>query len=925
VNTKTTVKGGVNCADFIGRDQHNQYGFSAEDVAALIERVLTFLDAGATFIPERTADGWGTRLEAEINGERLIFHPGAVGQLSQSRDLQSYLLSLTVHRDYQIWATKFIPLAAQIVEVRKIVDGLEMPIAFSEFRPPEPGAGPGAQASTVPLENITEALTRHNAFVILGEPGCGKTTTLQKITFDAARHLLSGEPGRVPLFVRLSQQRERDPYTFLAEEWERRTGTDFGNALAAGKVLILADGVNEIQRETRDERLKAWRLFAGDYAGGNQIAFSGRERDYDHDQQLDLPRVLVDPLDDARITDYLQRHNVEGLGELLDDTTTRLRQMASNPFNLALLTFAYKSNQRDMANLGWLLHWFVGELFSREERLAHPGWLPRAVQIQALAQLAYTMQEQGESLTFPLKTARQAIPETADFRGEATAIPPARLFRFGRAATLLDPGIEPDVRFYHHLLQEYFAALELLRRFREGADLQDLWACKRLAAEMPPADVGEWDALPEPPPTGWEVTTILACGLAGSLKVDLAALIEAVRAHNPVLAGRCLHEAGIEPPEESLDNVRADLLADLYDPDMHLRARLQAGLTLGHIGDPRFPAQIINGVEIIPPEMVAVPGGSYWIGSRDDDTDAYDDEKPRYTIDLLAFGLGRWPVTNAEYTCFIAAGGYKKEAYWEGDLAKRWLKGEDVTGGQYSSWMQIWQYMQDTPNWKSQLEQSVVPETIKTYEYIAELSEDEFKNMLSNQLSQKSRKQPHYWNDLKFNNPSQPVVGITWFEARAYCAWLSETTGKNYRLPSEVEWEAAGRGSLTPGPSPSGRGESGVRAYAWGEDWDQGKANTIEGRVLRTSPVGAYAAARGLGPYKAEDQTGNVWEWTSSLYLPYPYNPEQAGDPEATTERTLRGGAWDNDARRYVRCAYRNWTVPDFFFNLFEFRVLSPG
>lgn len=628
----------VKCADFVAGDQITNYGFAAADVERLIEKVLAFLQAGATFVPR------GDALRAEIDGEALTFQPGAVKQLIGRRDLRSYLLALSVHREYQVWATKFIPLAAQM-DIKRAIEGLDLPIAFSEFHIPHEGDGPDARVTTVPLADITEALKKHSAFVILGEPGGGKTTTLQKIAFEAARTLLSGGAGRVPLFIRLSQQAARSPFEFAQVEWEQHTGQNFADALAGGRVLLLADGLNELPRDDRDERLKAWRLFTMDYCDANQIMFSGRERDYD--RQLDLPRVRVEPLDDDRIADYLRRNAAVGLGDLLDDPKTRLREMARNPFNLSLLAAAYKSNQREMGNRGGLLKWFVGELFSREERQAHRGWLPRDVQVQALAQLAYTMQRQGESTTLTAKAARAALPERVEFDGDEVIVTAADLFRFGRAATLLDPALTPDVRFYHHLLQEYFAALELLRRFDAGEDLNALWRVKRTIEEMPSAEAGEWDPLPEPPATGWEVTTILAGGLAE----HPAQLIEAIRLRNPVLAGRCLDEAGLinvadadsysrYPTVAALAlPVRADLLRDLYDPALHLRARLQTGFTLGRVGDPRFAPQLIHGVKVIVPTLVKVPAGQYTIGSADDDTDAYDDEKPQHTADLPAFEI----------------------------------------------------------------------------------------------------------------------------------------------------------------------------------------------------------------------------------------------------------------------------------------------
>jgi formylglycine-generating enzyme required for sulfatase activity len=183
------------------------------------------------------------------------------------------------------------------------------------------------------------------------------------------------------------------------------------------------------------------------------------------------------------------------------------------------------------------------------------------------------------------------------------------------------------------------------------------------------------------------VTTILACGLSQ----DAQKLIEAIRLHNPALAGRCLDEAGIECKDwDVCKRVQEDLLADLYNPALHLRTRLQAGFTLGRIGDPRFAVQEINEIKVIPPQMVNVPAGKYLIGSIKDEKDSYEDETPQQTIELPAFAIGKWSVTNAEFACFMNAGGYENEKYWQGDLAQRWLKGEDVSGGQNKTIVDMW-------------------------------------------------------------------------------------------------------------------------------------------------------------------------------------------------------------------------------------------
>lgn len=173
---------------------------------------------------------------------------------------------------------------------------------------------------------------------------------------------------------------------------------------------------------------------------------------------------------------------------------------------------------------------------------------------------------------------------------------------------------------------------------------------------------------------------------------------------------------------------------------------------------------------------------------------------------------------------------------------------------------------------------------------------------------------PSHWKgtDYPEDKSDDPVVNVSFHDAVAYCDWLSKITGKNYRLPSEAEWEKAARG--TDG-----------RIYPWGDHWDQKLGNTKEGSIGDTTPVGNYSP-RGDSPYGCADMIGNVWEWTRSLYEKYPYNPEDGReDLSGNGHRVLRGGSF-RDFRRGAHCAVRNRGNPNSRYGSIGFRiVVSPS
>jgi len=153
---------------------------------------------------------------------------------------------------------------------------------------------------------------------------------------------------------------------------------------------------------------------------------------------------------------------------------------------------------------------------------------------------------------------------------------------------------------------------------------------------------------------------------------------------------------------------------------------------------------------------------------------------------------------------------------------------------------------------------------------------------------------------------SHPVVYVDWYDALAYCDWLSRVLRRTVTLPSEAQWEKAARGDRD------------TREYPWGEAFEPGLCNSLKLALGDTTPVGIFPA--GASPYGVLDMAGNVWEWTRSLWrraeedteFGYPYRPDDGREnleADRGIPRVLRGGAF-YDGAGLVRCAYRYGYFP---------------
>ena len=270
-------------------------------------------------------------------------------------------------------------------------------------------------------------------------------------------------------------------------------------------------------------------------------------------------------------------------------------------------------------------------------------------------------------------------------------------------------------------------------------------------------------------------------------------------------------------------------------------------------------------------EFVHIPQGKFIMGSEDENELAWDDEKPQHILNLpYDYWVGKFPVSNTDFKKFVQSTSHLTQAEKEGWC---WVWNRDEI-----KWEKI-----EGASWKQPLGASTSLETIGNH----------------------------------------PVVQVCWYDARAYCEWLNINfiqnlpAGWQFRLPSEAEWEKAARG-------PNGR------EWPWGKTFDPALCNSREEGQVRTIPIGTHSP-QADSKFGASDMSGNIWEWTITLWgndrdtptFVYPYNPLDGREHLGAGDdyfRIIRGGSYKDDIRG-VRSACRDLDPPRYSLSNLGFRV----
>ena len=802
-----------------------------------------------------------------------------------------------------------------------------------------------ARDSSARAPELTEWIARapKGRLVVVGRAGSGKSTFLKYVALILADAWLQNNPALVKEKLQITLDPLPVPIYFPLGEFgvfwtkvvkeEERTlqlqghallrflahnfslydldAPYFANLLKQGQCLIFLDGLDEVKPDLRPAIVQVVEAFVREYASDdakrpNRYIVACRPEAYRGTPVLSqIQEVAIEPLDQDQVSDFIRRWYREVLrrGDALtagaereaDDKTRTLlqaietkpqvRDLTDTPLLLTLIAILH--NRHELPDSRVELYDDCTCLLLRDWEKSRPGEQGRQVyREQTPPQVPEELERRREFLqpaAFWLLQAGLPAAPKSDWAREIVArlqLPgdPTEARRRVEIflewavvrCNILDETENEVYGFTHHrTFQEYLAAGYLVSREEDG-----------ITTALDLATNRDW----------WETLRLMAAATRNSKRRSdfLCRVLDRTEPEAILLVGSCLVELRdpyLDP--EIANETKQKLIAVMTNAELPAKeTRALAGELLGWLGDPREDVS----AEI--PVVVPVPGGEYWIGSPEGQ--GYDSERPRHQVTLNDFWISRYPVTNAQYEKFWKAGGYDAERYWT-PAGWTWRRGE----------------------YKPNLE-----EVDKKYR-------ESYRTWIE---GRKNRSEPYFWRDRRWNIPNHPVVGVTWFEAMAYCAWLMDKLqvssyklqvwrnhqletcdlkpGAYLRLPTEAEWEAAARGKTE-------------KVYPWSNTFDAKLANTSESSIEHTTAVGQYPGGR--SPCGALDMSGNVWEWCHSLYKPYRYVASDGREDEKSDAfRVLRGGSWYDDVN-YARAAFRFRNYPDSFLNNVGFRfVVSP-
>jgi formylglycine-generating enzyme required for sulfatase activity len=736
---------------------------------------------------------------------------------------------------------------------------------------------------TVKAENAAALFDR---LVILGPPGSGKSTFARYLALCLAySQLESSSPqtriqelgvwphgALTPIFVelrrfvgwegfpKLGNSVTSDHFLeyvsreLLADDM-REFRSELHQDLVKGQAVIIFDGLDEIpipaeknSLEQRREQMQELTQSLGVLYPRCRIVVTSREHGYDDWHLRNFSVVRLAPLSDDQIKNLaVKLYRQVGSGDAEAQATSLLEALnivpsvlGSNPLLLTLLAVLFQARGELSLTKGHLYEQIIKLFIERwtQPRLGDRSLVDQlgctAVDLYSVLRIIAYKNCATSSSEIPL-----ALLLTELFKlGPTVNIHDAVAFLSQQSGVLVSPGVG-QYRFAHRAFQEYLAASYMANSsdfslVRASIERQPyVWREPCLMVEDVLLASGRRSE-------AWELLSVL---LDDELPEDLAA--NDSRVWSIWLAGHIALTLNLR--SDSSDRRNILIFQSLRDwlkfvltvpTDLPARERVDIGDVLGEIGDNR-PGVGIQRDGLPDICWCEIPSGEFQLGLNQAQIDKIRSEEwargwefaretPASTVLVPAFAVSLYPVTQIQFWSFVDDGGYEDRQWWT-QAGWAWLQKMGFDGPAGTE-------CKDRPNY--------------------------------------------------------PCTNVSWYEAVAFCNWLSEKISCTIRLPTEVEWEKAARG--TDG-----------RSFQWGNSFDASKCNNAATGIERVCAVGCFPLNNGAWAENSPlDMCGNVWEWCTTIsekadefLLPYPYDK---GDGRENLDlgdeylRVVRGGSFLN-------------------------------
>jgi hypothetical protein len=404
-----------------------------------------------------------------------------------------------------------------------------------------------SEKNQISLGNIREAVEQHTRFILIGEPGAGKTTTLRRLALDAARIRLAN-PKTAPLPILLylpTWDNEATPENFIESRIEK-----FGLPNITPSISLYLDGLNEMgaMGTDRAKKLRDW-LMSRDAT--ERVIVTCRAEDYTDKLNLGLPVVEVGMMNEGQVRQFARNYLGDDSERFWDQISPQelgtyprakrmekgndrsLLQLATNPYLLTSLAVVFKSSQDgDLPrNKGALFQKLAMALWERERIRHTAGWIPFDRMEKVYGQLALAMIRENKPIDVSYKYALYYLESD-------------NLLKVGSSATILQ--LENNsLRFSHQLMQEYFAAAELRHQsFYERLSKPRYQPLRKNYVVRQS--------------TKWDQVVIALCGITDANKV-----LEQLASVDLYLAAKCI-ESGIEISEDVGQHITRGLVYYLF-------------------------------------------------------------------------------------------------------------------------------------------------------------------------------------------------------------------------------------------------------------------------------------------------------------------------------------------------------------------------